>query len=260
MMPCCICCGFVVLALAQPSLLAGAEPLTSIPPQAPTLSPATDSQAAELVPAESYLGPNFPGNQWLFFSGRKDATISETWKLGEDQETKAPMLICLGEPHGYLRTRQEFENFDLQLDWRYPADPNGNSGILLFTSGEDQVWPASLQVQLHQPELGSTFPIGGAKSANELRTMAKLAKPLNQWNRCELRCRSGTVTVIINGQTVGEVTGCRPAVGAIALQSEGSEIHFRAISIREIPVAQTDAAVNPVRQPNAVIDVPPNKR
>ncbi|WP_437229413.1 3-keto-disaccharide hydrolase [Planctomicrobium sp. SH661] len=196
------------------------------------------TQPPSTLTPDLLLHSSFPGNHWLFVSGRKDATISETWRLGEDEESGGPILICKGEPHGYLRTHAVFANFDLELDWRFPKDPNGNSGILLFTSGDDRVWPASVQVQLHQPELGSTFPVGGAKSGNELKSIVPLAKPLNQWNRCEVRCRGGNVTVTINGHLVGEISNCQPASGAIGLQSEGSEIHFRAISIREIPIAQ----------------------
>lgn len=196
----------------------------------PASVPGGEKMVNLLPPA---LNASFPEPQWVFVSGRKDAAISETWRIGVDEETKAPILICNGEPHGYLRTRAAFENFDLQLEWRFPKDPNGNSGILLFTSGEDRVWPVCLQVQLHQPELGAVFPIGGAKSANELPGVGVLAKPVNQWNRCDIHCRSGEATVTINGQLIGTVIGCNPLAGTIGLQSEGSEIHFRAISIRE---------------------------
>jgi len=186
----------------------------------------------------SLLGTEFPGAEWVYFSGQKDASFTQTWEVTKDTESGTTILVCKGEPHGYLRTRAEYANFDLRLEWRFPKDPNGNSGILLFTSGEDRIWPAALQIQLHQPELGVVFPIGGAKSANELHPGLKLAKPVNQWNQCEIRCRHGSATVTINGQDVGAVQSCLPALGTIALQSEGSEVHFRAISIREIPIAQ----------------------
>lgn len=217
-----------------------------------TLSAEPQETAAASVPVSAFPMVNFagegnllrdaefPGQKWIFFPGRKDVSIHETWRMGVDAETKSPILVCLGEPHGYLRTRAEHVNFDLHLEWRFPRDPDGNSGILLFTSGEDRVWPSSLQIQLHQPELGIVFPIGGAKSVNELRPMEKLAKPVNQWNQCEIQCRQGTVSVSVNGRSLGEVTGCLPSAGAIALQSEGSEIHFRNIWIREVPVIQAE--------------------
>lgn len=191
----------------------------------------------ELAPAVDCITMQFPGDQWRFFSGKKDAVLSDTWTVGVDAESSQPMLICKGEPYGYILTTREFKNFQLGLDWKYPTDANGNSGILLFTTGDNRIWPTSLQVQLHQPEAGSTFPGGGAKSDNELRNLPLLAKPVNQWNQCLIVCQNGSVTVTINGQRVGEVTGCQPNQGAIALQSEGSEVHFRKMWIRELAPA-----------------------
>ena len=42
---------------------------------------------------------------------------------------------------------------------------------------------------------------------------------------------------MINGIKLGEVTGCDPSKGAIALQSEGSEIHFRNLVVEELAPA-----------------------
>jgi hypothetical protein len=44
----------------------------------------------------------------------------------------------------------------------------------------------------------------------------------------------GKLSVVINGKKAGEVTGCMPRKGAIALQSEGAEIHFRNVWVREM--------------------------
>ncbi|SFH83776.1 3-keto-disaccharide hydrolase [Planctomicrobium piriforme] len=182
------------------------------------------------------LSGRFPGETWQFFSGKKDARLEETWKIINDADSGQPVLICTGEPHGYIQTARSFAAFEMELEWRYPRDANGNSGILLFVNGEPRLWPASVQVQLYQPEAGSTFPNGSAKTGNELRKVPPLSKPVNNWNRCHIVCRAGTVTVTINGQKVGEVTGCDPQSGAIGLQSEGSEIHFRNVVIRPLPM------------------------
>ena len=185
--------------------------------------------------AGKLLAPDFPGDLWTHFSGKKDSPLNETWSVQTDLDAKHPVLVCLGEPYGYLKTKGQFENFEFGLEWRFPDDENGNSGVLLHTTGEDRIWPKSLQIQLHQPVAGSTFPGGGAKSDNELRNVPMLTKPINQWNACVITSVDGQITVQINGQKVGKVTGCDPAKGAIALQSEGSEIHFRNIWIKELP-------------------------
>lgn len=182
----------------------------------------------------------FPATEWHFFSGKKDAVISETWSIQQDSETGQPVLICKGEPYGYIRTRRRYKNFELRMQWKFATDANGNSGILLYTSGDDRIWPTSIQVQLHQPVAGSVFPTGGAKTTEELRQVPMLAKPVNQWNDCLILSTDGRVSVTINGVKVGDVNGCDPQEGAIALQSQGAEVHFRAISIRELPEEDPD--------------------
>jgi hypothetical protein len=183
----------------------------------------------ELVPQQ------LPAETWQFVSGKKDAKLVDTWSISTDQETALPMLVCRGTPYGYLRTSRTYRDFELGLEWRFPADANGNSGILIYTSGEDRIWPTAIQIQLHQPEAGCIFASGAAKSRNELRQVRHLSRPARQWNECLVRSQSGVISVTINGSRVGEVTECRPAEGAIALQSEGAEIHFRRIWLHELP-------------------------
>lgn len=180
------------------------------------------------------INGTFPGEDWEFFSGKKDAKLDETWSITPDQEPDTNVIICRGQPFGYIRTKKKYANFEFGLEWRFPKDENGNSGVLLFTSGEDQIWPTAMQVQLHQPVAGSIFPTQGAKSKNELRNVEMLSRPVNQWNKCFIRCVNGTVYVTINDTEVGEVLECEPKIGSIALQSEGSEVHFRRIWIREL--------------------------
>lgn len=176
----------------------------------------------------------FPGEFWRFYSGKKDAVIGDTWNIQTDPETNKPILVCKGEPPGYLLTKQFYEDFELELEWRYPVDANGNSGILLFINGEDHLWPTSIQVQLYQPEAGQTFPHAAAQTDNTIQKVPMLSKPVNHWNRCHIVSQSGTLTVTVNGQKVGEVTGCRPKSGAIGLQSEGALVHFRNFTIRAV--------------------------
>ncbi|MCA8991567.1 MAG: DUF1080 domain-containing protein [Planctomycetaceae bacterium] len=194
---------------------------------------AQEPDDAQLAPKKSLISEEFPGNSWTFFAGEQNVPVSKTWKVETDPSTNTPVLVCTGEPYGYIRTRTGYQEFELNLEWKYPQDQNGNSGILLFTSGDDRIWPDSLQVQLHHSTAGSTFPSGSAKSNNELRNVPALSRPVGQWNECKVISRNGRITVFVNEKKIGEVTGCEPNMGTIALQSEGSEIHFRELWIRE---------------------------
>ncbi len=203
----------------------------------------------EMQPVSLLSAPTLTKNVWTFASSEKDAKLADTWEVQQsDGET---ILVCRGEPYGYLKTTQVFTDFKFGLEWRYPVDVNGNSGVLLYTNSHDKdtVWPTAMQVQLHQPVCGSIFPSGAAKSDNEIRDVREFCKPLNQWNSCEITSTGGQLSVEMNGRKVGVVTGCQPDRGGIALQSEGSEIHFRRIWVKELDGGEpTDAAVSLVPQ------------
>lgn len=171
---------------------------------------------------------------WLHFSSEQGTLLTTTWQISQEQDAnKEPVLVCLGKPDGYVRTEKEYQNFELELEWKYPVDPNGNSGILLFTIEKDMIWPKSIQVQLHRPTAGSVFASNGAKVDNPL-SAKDLSQPVNDWNHCRIVCVDGRVTVSVNGTKVGEVTGCMPQKGCVGLQSEGSEIHFRNLKIKSL--------------------------
>jgi hypothetical protein len=151
-----------------------------------------------------------------------------------------------------LRTKaDDYENYELGLEWKYPSAENGNSGILVHTTDADRIWPKSIQVQLHRPVAGSIFPNEGAASDNT-QMVRDLSRPVNQWNTCVVRCIDGRVSAVVNGQPVGKVTGCVPRKGSIALQSEGAEIHFRKMWLKRIkPEPQPDqTGPQPAEQPD----------
>ena len=178
---------------------------------------------------------------WLHFSSEPTSPLNATWLMKREPEDpkdpKEPILVCLGKPDGYVRTEKEYENFELGLEWKYPTDPNGNSGILLYTIEKDMIWPKSVQVQLHRPTAGSIFPSIGAKVDNPLPAK-DLSLPVNEWNDCLIVSLDGKLTVTVNGHKIGEVTGCMPKKGCVGLQSEGSEIHFRKLWIKPILPAE----------------------
>lgn len=183
-------------------------------------------------PEPEFLLKEFPKG-WQYFSSDSAVPLNSTWQLLREQDTKDVTLVCLGKPDGYIRTEKEYENFELGLEWKYPSDPNGNSGILLHTVEKDMIWPKSIQVQLHRPAAGSIFPGGGAKLNNPI-TIKDLSNPVNEWNDCLITCRDGVISVTINRHKVGEVSGCMPQKGCVGLQSEGSEIHFRKLWIKPL--------------------------
>ncbi len=98
-------------------------------------------------------GRDFRG--WAFYLDASDAEFADVWSVRDG------VIVCKGNPIGYLRTEAEYTNFELTLEWRFdPALGPGNSGVLLRTVGADQVWPQSIEAQLQHQNAGDIWNIG----------------------------------------------------------------------------------------------------
>lgn len=168
---------------------------------------------------------------WRIFTSDKLDT-SLTWRVADG------VIICTGEPAGYIMTEDEFEDFHLTLEWRWPGEA-GNSGVLLRTIGEDKIWPSCLEAQLMHGRAGDFWKIGEIEATtdpersngNNTRHMVNAEKPLGEWNHYDIIFDGENVTLLINNSVVNEATGVSQRAGRICLQSEGAPIEFRNIRI-----------------------------
>ncbi len=173
------------------------------------------------------------------------AIVPEASKAGMKPEdvwsVKDGVLICKGNPSGYIRTADTYQNFILRLQWRWAAQP-GNSGVLVRMVGEDKVWPKSFEAQLHSGSAGDIIGIGefgfkgdsGRTSGRRTTKTHAAERSPGEWNEYEIIMNGGDAILIVNGEELNRATGVEQARGPIALQSEGAEIHFR--DIRLIPL------------------------
>ncbi|MGE5295287.1 MAG: DUF1080 domain-containing protein, partial [Solirubrobacterales bacterium] len=58
--------------------------------------------------------------------------------------------------------------------------------------------------------------------------------PAGQWNSYDIYCQGGSIRCLVNGTLQNEGTNADPAGGWIALQSEGSPIEFRNVSLEPV--------------------------
>jgi hypothetical protein len=245
-------CSWVVkLSLAGLSLITSSEIAFAQQPEAkfePTTQVAeenTKDTHKDVVSIEEYKSETIDlltedlTKHWRVFSS-SPMPDGPVWKViregaGADEEL---ILVCSGEPKGFLYTTESCSEFELTLEWRYPKDEDGNSGVLVYTQDEPRIWPTSMQVQLHQPKAGSVFPSGDAMSDQTSEAESDLARPVNVWNNGKIVSRGGRLSVEVNSKKAGEVSGAKPSFGSIALQSEGSVVHFRRIRLRKLSPAE----------------------
>lgn len=181
-------------------------------------------------------------------TGWKAVLQDEKAKPEDVWTVKDGVLACKGEPRGYIRTeKDDFENYVLKLQWRFPAGTKGgNSGVLVHTStpGAIGIWPKSLEAQLNHLNAGDIWVIGETcqienaaervKGRRHLNLTDDSEKPIGEWNQYEIVCQGDDIKIKVNGTLVNHVTKCSATKGAICLQSEGAPIEFREIVLTPI--------------------------
>lgn len=182
-------------------------------------------------------------------------TSEETWRVEDG------LLICSGHPIGVMRSKKQYENFLLHVEWRH-MEPGGNSGIFAWSEGtvpEGKRLPKGLEIQmleldwpkLHPYEDGSLPPVAyvhgelfGANGltakpdnprGNRSKSLENRCKPRGEWNTYDVVCVDGVVKLAVNGKFVNGVSHSSVKKGYLCLESEGAEIHFRKIQIMELP-------------------------
>lgn len=180
-----------------------------------------------------FNGENFEG--WKLFVPDEEFDVTANWSVQDG------VVDCKGQPAGYMRTTTAYENYVLTLEWRFPGEP-GNSGVLLHIQEPDQVWPKSIEAQLHHTDAGDFWVIGGADfdehtdktTRRVVKRHASSEKSLGEWNQYRIVCKGDSIKVAVNGVVQNEATGCTISKGYIGLQSEGRPIQFRNIVIQPI--------------------------
>ena len=166
-----------------------------------------------------------------------DAEMEDVWSVENG------ILVCKGEPGGYLYTKNDFESFRLVVEWRWPEEP-GNSGVLMRITGDPEMLPNSVEAQLQSGNAGDVYSFQGFKIGGDEDRLSeigvpgwRLAKieanenPPGEWNRYEITADGDKITLVVNGKRVNEATRCDVRPGRIGLQSEGGVIHFRTVAL-----------------------------
>ncbi len=180
--------------------------------------------------------------------------------LDENPDAKATFivrdgnLVSLGQPNGHLVTDAKYENYRLEVEYRFAAKP-GNCGVLVHASTPRalyKMFPKSIEVQMNHRHAGDswcivediTVPdmvkrrgpkekwgITEGKARRILNLTDDSEKPVGQWNAMVIECVGDAVKVWVNGDLVNHGTKCTATSGQIALQAEGSEVEFLKLSL-----------------------------
>ena len=167
------------------------------------------------------------------------------------------LLVSLGTPQGHLITDSVYQNFRLEVEYRFAAKP-GNCGVLVFASTPRalyKMFPKSIEVQLMHKNAGDFWCIveditvpdmetrrgpkadWGITEGKERRVKNltdNSEKPLGEWNSMKVECVGNSIKVWVNGELVNYGFNATASKGNIALQAEGSEVEFRKVVLTHI--------------------------
>jgi hypothetical protein len=198
------------------------------------------------APAENlFNGKNLDG--WRAYHITHAAGLEDVWSVRDG------MIICKGEPFGYLYTVKPYTNYRLRAEWRWaPGQKPGNSGLFLRLNGKPDFLPRCVEVQLMHERAGDLFAFAGMKMSGDPARFRNIEhKELGrfvgvtriesnenepgQWNVADVLVQGGSIRVWVNGKLVNEATDVEVIAGPVGLQSEGGEIHFRNITLTPLP-------------------------
>lgn len=183
---------------------------------------------------------------------------SETWSV------KDGVIHCTGTPTGALRTPRQYENFELELDWRH-LKPGGNAGVFIWASpiaapGVPFLRAIEVQVLDNGYDVkgknewytthGDVFPIHGSTMKpfgrhNGMRSFPSEERSHSspEWNHYRILCNDGVIRLSVNGKEVSGGEDCNYRKGYLGLESEGSPVEFRNIRIKELPATGASGEV-----------------
>jgi hypothetical protein len=184
-------------------------------------------------------------------------------ELDTNRNVKSPfivrnaMLVSLGKPEGHLITDDIFQNYRLEVDYRFAGKP-GNCGLLVHASTPRALYgmfPKSLEVQMMHENAGDfwcieedisvpdmekrrgpkeNWGITDGKERRVINLTDGSEKPLGEWNTMVVECLDDEIKVWVNGDLVNHGFDCTASKGQIAVQAEGSEVEFRKIELTRI--------------------------
>ena len=190
-------------------------------------------------------------------------------QMDKDPKAKSPflvregMLVSLGKPGGHLITDAVYQNYRLEVEYRFAGKP-GNCGVLVHASASRALYgmfPQSIEVQMMHQNAGDFWCIcediavddmearrgpkekWGTKEgkARRIRNLTDGSeKPAGEWNTMVIECVGKSVKVWVNDDLVNHGFDCTAAQGQIALQAEGSEVEFRKLMLTPIQALSPD--------------------
>ena len=225
--------------------------IKELPPAEPPLPTALAAEVDDRPWICLYNGVDLAG--W-----KADASNARHWKVQD-------WILSYDGQGTDLWSEQEFGDFELICDWRFPGEAKPTERPVIGRDGQPATAPDGTPLLVEVPDAGDSgiylrgssksqvniwcWPVGSGEvfgyrtdpqMPDEVRAAVTPSepadRPIGQWNRFRIVMKGDRLTVELNGRTVVEnalLPGVPPR-GPIALQHHGDPIQFANIYIREL--------------------------
>jgi hypothetical protein len=180
--------------------------------------------------------------------------------MDKNPELKSPfivrdgLLVSLGTPRGHLISDSSYQNYRLEVEYRFPGKP-GNCGVLVHASMPRALYgmfPKSIEVQMAHQDAGDFWCIVEDIKVPDMEvrrgpkekwgiTEGKKRRIINltdgsenavgEWNAMIIECLNKSIKVWVNGDLVNHGFDATADKGQVALQAEGSEVEFKKLRL-----------------------------
>jgi hypothetical protein len=195
--------------------------LINYPPMRPLLF-----LAISLLASAQNWTPLFDGKTMNGWTPRATFSAPGTgdWKI----ENGA--IACGGTQSGWLSTNTSFKDFQLQLEFKGPADVN--SGVFLRSQKEGQPHETGYELQIWDMQPAGYLTgslVGSVKAPPAPKIKA------NDWNHFDITAKGDHFLVKLNGKTILDAHDSKHTEGTIGLQCQPKQlISFRNIRIKAL--------------------------
>lgn len=152
------------------------------------------------------------------------------------------LLECTGQKGTWLRSQEQFADFNLRLDYKLLAAGNSGVYIRVPADGNHHGPGAGIEVQVLDDQAPKYTKLKPYQFTGSLYAVAaanpRVARPAGEWNTLEIDCRGTRYRIEHNGIVVLDVTadqvpglGERRSSGYLGLQNHNERVWYRNLRI-----------------------------
>jgi putative membrane-bound dehydrogenase-like protein len=174
---------------------------------------------------------------------KKEDSLSDrfegAWSFNEG------LLYASGKEWGILSTQNSYRDYHLVIEYKWGehtfgvhADQARTSGLLIHgvphLGHAEQSPVQGVEVLLKEGATGllgkGSKPVGW-RDERGFRKQDDVENPVGEWNRLEVICRGGSLSTVLNGESVQRWVDSRNQEGIVALQSQGAAFWVRRLEL-----------------------------